>query len=240
MTTRRKRWSLLALSLIATLIFSALGIWQVQRRAWKLALIASVDARLHAPPVPSPGPIRWAAINARDDAYRHVTVHGRFLAGRDTLVQALTEQGAGFWVMTPLRADQGFTVLINRGFVPAEWRTASATPSPLSGGETTVTGLLRLTEPHGSVLRANQPADDRWYSRDVEAIARARGLGRVAPYFIDAEAASNPNTWPRGGLTVVRFLNNHLVYALTWFGLAALSLTGSAMVIRGDAARSLR
>ncbi|WP_454883288.1 SURF1 family protein [Sphingomonas oryzagri] len=232
MTTRRKRWSLVALSLIATLTFSALGIWQVQRRAWKLALIASVDERVHAPPVPPPEPIRWATVNAREDAYRHVTVHGRFLAGRDTLVQALTEQGAGFWVMTPLKTDQGFTVLINRGFVPPEWRTASAqTPAALSG-EMTVTGLLRLTEPRGSFLRANQPASDRWYSRDVEAIARARGLGRIAPYFIDADAPANPAKWPQGGLTVVSFPNNHLVYALTWFGLAALSLFGLVKIVR--------
>lgn len=237
MTTRRKRWSLLALTLIATLTFSALGIWQVQRRAWKLALIASVDERVHAPPVPPPEPIRWAAINARDDAYRHVTVHGRFIAGRDTLVQALTEQGAGFWVMTPLRADQGFTVLIDRGFVPPGWRTASAPPSRLSGGETTVTGLLRLTEPRGRFLRSNQPASDRWYSRDVAAIARSRGLGRVAPYFIDADAAPNLARWPQGGLTVVSFPNNHLVYALTWFGLAVLSLFGSVTIVRSKAGR---
>lgn len=237
MTKRTKRWSLLALSLIATLIFSSLGVWQVNRRAWKLALIESVDERVHTPPVPPPATGSWAAVNSRDDAYRHVIVHGRFLADRDTLVQALTEQGAGFWVMTPLKADQGFTVLINRGFVPPEWRTRSARPSMLPAGETTITGLLRVTEPHGSLLRANQPANERWYSRDVEAIAGARRLGPVAPYFIDAEAAPDPGGWPRGGLTVVHFPNNHLAYALTWFGLAALSLFGSVTIARSDAAR---
>lgn len=237
MTKRKKRWSLFALSLIATLTFFSLGMWQVKRRAWKLALIESVDERVHAPPVPPPATTHWAAINARDDAYRHVTIHGRFLANRDTLVQALTDKGAGFWVMTPLMADQGFTVLINRGFVLPEWRMGSARASMLPDGETTVTGLLRLTEPHGSFLRANQPANDRWYSRDVEAIARARGLGRVAPYFIDADATPRPGGWPRGGLTVVSFPNNHLFYALTWFGLAALSLFGSVTIVRSDTAR---
>ena len=87
--------------------------------------------------------------------------------------------------------------------------------------ETTVVGLLRLSEPDGGFLRANDPAGDRWFSRDVAGIAKARGLsGPVAPYFIDADATPNPGGWPRGGLTVVRFANSHLIYALTWFGLA--------------------
>ena len=66
----------------------------------------------------------------------------------------------------------------------------------------------------------------------LEAIARARGLADVAPYFIDADAASDPGAWPRGGLTVIRFPNSHLVYALTWFGMALLSLVGMGLVLR--------
>ena len=95
-----------------------------------------------------------------------------------------------------------------------------------------MTGLLRVTEPNGGFLRANDPASNRWSSRDVEAIARARGLADVAPYFIDADAASDPGAWPRGGLTVIRFPNSHLVYALTWFGMALLSLAGMGLVLR--------
>ena len=101
-----------------------------------------------------------------------------------------------------------------------------------AGGEQTVTGLLRVTEPRGGFLRANDPASNRWRSRDVEAIARAHGLADVAPYFIDADAASDPGAWPRGGLTVIRFPNSHLVYALTWFGMALLSLAGMGLVLR--------
>jgi surfeit locus 1 family protein len=86
----------------------------------------------------------------------------------------------------------------------------------------TVTGLLRASEPGGGFLRANDPADGRWYSRDVAAIAEAEGVGPVAPYFIDAGATPNPRGLPVGGLTVVSFRNTHLAYALTWFALAAL------------------
>ena len=99
-------------------------------------------------------------------------------------------------------------------------------------GETTVTGLLRITEPGGMLLRSNDPAAERWFSRDVEAIAAARGLTDVAPYFIDADAASDGPGWPVGGLTVIKFHNNHLVYALTWYGLALMVAVGTVYVIR--------
>jgi surfeit locus 1 family protein len=91
-----------------------------------------------------------------------------------------------------------------------------------------------MSEPHGGFLRANDPAAGRWYSRDVSAIARARGLGHIAPFFIDADASPNPGGYPRGGLTVVAFRNDHLVYALTWFALAGLSVIGVVLVLRSE------
>lgn len=222
--------ALAALSLIATLVFLSLAIWQVERRAWKLALITAVDARVHAPPKPAPALSAWRGLDAKRDAYRHVTVRGRFLNDAETRVQALTEDGAGFWVLTPLRTDAGFTVLVNRGFVPPE-RANPATRDPV-GGVVNVTGLLRMSEPRGSMLRSNQPAQDRWFSRDVAAIARARSLQQAAPYFIDADAGANPGGWPRGGMTVLIFPNNHLIYSITWFGLALLSFVGLIVVLR--------
>ena len=90
----------------------------------------------------------------------------------------------------------------------------------------------RATEPEGGFLRANDPAAGRWYSRDVAAIAKARRLGAVAPFFIDADAAPNPGGYPVGGLTVVAFRNNHLIYALTWFALAMLCAAAAVLVLR--------
>src|SRR3546814_4394883 len=78
------------------------------RRAWKHELMAAVDARVHAAPVAAPGPDRWNAVNAKDDAYRRVTASGTFRHDRETLVQAVTERGAGYWVVTPLEKP-GFT-----------------------------------------------------------------------------------------------------------------------------------
>ncbi|MGI4731175.1 MAG: SURF1 family protein, partial [Janthinobacterium lividum] len=211
-------------------MFLSLGIWQVERRAWKLALIAAVDARVHAPPQPAPALRAWRGLDAKRDAYLHVTVRGRFLNDAETRVQALTEDGAGFWVLTPLRTNAGFTVLVNRGFVPPEGANP-ATRDPV-GGVVNVTGLLRMSEPGGSMLRPNEPAQDRWFSRDVAAIARARALQQAAPYFIDADSAVNLGGWPRGGMTVLTFPNNHLVYSITWFALAMLSFLGLIVVLR--------
>ncbi|MFG1423552.1 SURF1 family protein [Xanthobacter sp. VTT E-85238] len=213
---------LLAVALSALLV--GLGIWQLERRAWKLELIARVDARVHAPPAAAPPPQAWKTISAASDEYRRVRVTGTFLNDRETLVKAVTERGGGFWVVTPLKTVEGFTVLVNRGFVPAEdARAARVTPDP-----SVVTGLVRMSEPKGGFLRANDPAADRWYSRDVPAIAQSRGIVEAAPYFIDAEAGGG--TGPQGGLTIIDFPNNHLIYALTWFGLAVMVTAGLVFI----------
>lgn len=201
---------------IAVLILGLLGIWQVQRLAWKSDLIARVEARLAAPAVAAPAPAAWAGLDHEGAEYRRVTVSGRFGRGDELLVQAVTERGPGFWVMTPLVTDQGWIVLVNRGFVAADRRD----DRPLPQGPQTVTGLLRLSQPGGAFLRANDPAAGRWYSRDTAAMAATLGLRQVAPYFIDADADAAGPGQPVGGLTVVVFRNPHLAYALTWFVMA--------------------
>lgn len=223
---RRLAFAALALPIVAGLVW--LGVWQLHRRAWKLALIAQVERKLAAAPVAAPGPERWPALSAAD-AYTRLSIHGRYRPDRITFVQAVTDLGPGYWAMTPLVSDRGFTLLVNRGFVPQEMKSK---PLPAPAGIVAVTGLLRPSEPHGGFLRANDPAADRWYSRDIPAIAAKRGIGPAAPYFIDADAATSPG-WPRGGLTVIRFPNNHLQYALTWFAMA-VSLAGAVgwMVLR--------
>jgi surfeit locus 1 family protein len=220
--------------------FSALGVWQVQRLAWKQELIRQVDSRIHADPVPAPGPQGFGAVTREADQYRRVTTDGRFLHDREVRVKAVTDLGPGFWVVTPLADARGFTVLINRGFVPAQRAASETRAEGQVEGPVSVTGLLRISEPKGGFLRDNDPAGDRWFSRDVAAIAEAKQLsGPVAPYFIDADAMPNPGGWPRGGLTVVRFANSHLVYALTWFGLALMSAGGAVLWLREERRRRL-
>ncbi|WBO24550.1 SURF1 family protein [Sphingomonas abietis] len=225
-----------ALLLFWFVAFCVLGTWQVHRLSWKLNLIATVDRRVHAPPVAPPGPADWSPQDVADYNYLHVRVRGTFLNDRETLTQAVSEQGPGFWVMTPLRTDQGFNLLVNRGFVPDDHRQAATRRAGLPQGEVTVIGLVRLSEPKGGFLQSNKPASDEWHSRDVAAIAAKRGLGDVAPYFVDADAAPNPGGWPLGGQTVVSFPNNHLQYAITWYGLAVLMLVGGVLLVRGERA----
>ena len=229
--------SLIGLGIAAALVFAvlaALGTWQLERRSWKLGLIERIDTRVHAPPVAPPGRRDWPMVTAADHEYRHVRVTGVFLNGLEAQVAASTELGSGYWVLTPLRMRDGAVVLVNRGFVPTGRRDPATRKAGEIAGEATVTGLLRITEPGGTLLRSNDPSADRWYSRDVAVIAAARGLSDVAPYFIDADAAANGPDAPVGGLTVIKFHNNHLVYALTWYGLALMVAGGTAYVIRQE------
>ena len=222
--TARRRIVAASFAMLACLGFVALGTWQVHRRAWKLALIDAVEARVHAAPVPAPPP--ELPVDAARDGYRHVRVAGRYDASRQTLVQAVSDRGSGWWVLTPMRTAAGYAVLVNRGFV--ERHTAPPPPA----GSVEASGLLRVTEPGGGFLRHNDPGHDRWFSRDVAAIALARHIVRPAPYFIDAEASNGRPGDPIGGLTVIRFANNHLVYALTWYALAIMSAFAAFLALR--------
>lgn len=233
-TSPARRWALLLGLLAATAVLAGLGIWQVQRLHWKHDLIARVDARLKAEPVPAPGPDRWSAIDAAQDEYTRVRLAGTFLNDKEALVVASTERGSGYWVLTPFLQQDGSAVIVNRGFVPNDRRGSSARAAGQIEGATTVTGLLRITEGESWILRKNDPAADRWYRRDPAEIGRARGIGRVAPYFVDADATPNAGGWPLGGLTRVGFADNHLIYAITWFAMAAMAALAAAFVVRSE------
>jgi surfeit locus 1 family protein len=229
----RSFWALAALAValaVACVGFMALGLWQVERLAWKHGLISRVEQQVNAAPSVAPAASAWNGITREADEYRRVRVRGEFAHDRETLVAATTALGSGYWVLTPLRTEQGFWLLVNRGFVPPEARDRAQRRADEPIGVQEVTGLLRLTELGGRLWQHNVPEAGRWYSRDVAAIAAARELSSstpgvpVAPYFIDAVAqASAAPAWPRAGLTVLHFSNNHRVYAATWFALAAMA-----------------
>lgn len=241
--------------------FVALGTWQVERRAWKLALIERVEGRVHAPPSPIPSEATWPTVSAADFEYLPVNVQGSWIPSKTVLTTAVTELGAGFWVISALQQADGTTVLVNRGFVPQDQRsrwlpdappTAEATPGTAAAeSPVQITGLLRMTEPGGGFLRTNDAAGGRWFSRDVAAISTALGLPRAAPFFIDAglpaattaapgssgdvdarTASTSAGPWPRTGMTVIRFHNSHLVYTLTWYGLALMVVVAGWYVAR--------
>nr|WP_295081995.1 SURF1 family protein [uncultured Roseateles sp.] len=242
----RPRWVVAILLLLAGLLcagFLSLGNWQLQRLSWKQALIARISQAQQAAPVTPPTAAQWTQWTpAQQQAleYQRVRLQGRFAHELETLVRASTELGTGYWVLTPMAVEldgqpRGW-VIVNRGYVGAEQVAPASRPVPAATTDVqTVIGLLRLTEPVGSLLQKNQPAQARWYSRDVAAIAVARGLsGELAPFFVDAVAAPGQPEWPRAGLTVLSFKNNHLVYAITWFGLALMALGAAAFLARTE------
>lgn len=228
-----KRWVLLIGLLTVTLAFMALGTWQVQRMFWKHDLMSRIDARVAAEPVPVPAPDRWAQVNAIDDEYTRVVLNGTYLHDREALVAASTERGPGYWVMTPLAQPDGTVVIVNRGFVTADRRSPAARTSGQTPGAVAVTGLLRLSEAGAWILRQNDPQADRWYRRDPQQLGKARGLTRVAPYFVDSEASPDSD-WPAGGMTRIHFTDNHFVYALTWFALALLAAFAAVFVLHSE------
>ncbi len=220
---------LLFLAVVIFSIFSTLGVWQIQRLSWKRNLIERVEQRVHAEPVAAPIRAQWPDINTANSEYRRIHLQGRYLQGLDTLVQAVTKNGSGFWVLTPLQQSDGTIVIVNRGFIPPEASRTAIKTSAETMQLTSVTGLLRMSQQGGAFLRKNDPPRQRWYSRDIQAIAASKNLSQVAPYFVDADAISasaqmdaTSNALPVGGLTVIAFQNSHLVYALTWFTLAAM------------------
>ncbi len=218
MTKARRPWWFIGLGVLAIGLLVGLGVWQLQRLQWKTALIERVEAGLVAPPVSAPAPDAWAQVTFDTSEYRRIEVRGRYLPVDDLLVKAVTSRGSGFWVMTPFETDDGWRLFINRGFVPDDRTSVADRPRP--EGEQRVTGLLRITQPGGAFLRDNDPAANRWFSRDTVAMSQSLGLGEVAPYFVDADEQGDD--LPVGGLTVVSFPNKHFGYAMTWFGLAAV------------------
>jgi surfeit locus 1 family protein len=227
---------ILGMALLAVVFagFILLGNWQVRRYHLKLKIAHDIATRVHAPPVDAPGPAAWPRIAAGHDQYLHVRLHGRFI-GSQTLVHGSSSKGYGYWVMAPLHVDRGFIVLVNRGYIASDLpgTPAFAKIAP-PAGEVTLTGLLRLTEPRGGFLRRNQPAKDLWYSRDVAAISAADHLpaDRVAPYFVDADAAADAGGPPYAGLTGIHIYNHSFGYAITWYLLALGTLLAMGITLR--------
>ncbi|MDP8250749.1 SURF1 family protein [Pseudochrobactrum saccharolyticum] len=230
-----KRTKIVLISLIAGLLItglSALGLWQVKRLSWKHDLIARVEQNINANPVSAPDINAWQNADKKAYEYRAVTLSGHYLNNKEIAVGALTERGSGYWIVTPFLRDNGETVFINRGYVASARRDPLNRTSGQIEGETTVTGLLRLTEPKGFFLRQNEPEKNIWYARDIEVFAKHADVKNVPDYFIDANGAQNRADRPEGGLTVVKFADNHLVYALTWFSLALMVFGMAVFLIR--------
>lgn len=215
---------------VAFALLVGLGVWQLDRHAWKEDLIARVEAGLAADPADAPGPNAWPSLDLRAAEYTPVKVEGVFdNANEIHVVHTLVEPkgptgGIGYQVFTPLRTETGWWVYVNRGFIPREKKDPATRSAGQIDDRTEVVGLVRAPGPRSWFTPADDVAGNTWFSRDPMLFAAASGLPpeAVAPYIIDARFDPRlPGGLPQGGETIVSFPNNHLQYALTWFGLAA-------------------
>lgn len=215
----------LVATLIALAILIALGTWQLQRKAWKEDLLRQIETRAHATAGEIVPESRWLAWRAAEDEFRRVRLDGTSRPDQMVAVGGLAElrprqATQGFYFFVPLVLPDGAVVFVNRGFAPTELRREAEAALRAAPPTASVTGLVRAPETRGLFVPENVAARDSWWVRNLDDMARARGLARVAPFYIDAVAGEMPGEWPKGGQTQLALRNNHLQYAVTWFGLA--------------------
>lgn len=231
---------------VVVAVLLSLGTWQLHRLAWKTDLIAAATGRTRAAPIAAPDLAEAAAATPEALDWTPVRLAGRFLVGTDLPVHAILGEprgrhgGPGAWIMTPLRREDGSIVWVNRGFVPRRGRDlapfAAAPAEPV-----TVTGILRRPEPRGLHTPADDPAHHLWFVRDPAVLSAAAGLeaARTAPYTVDAAAdLTPPEGLPQAGETRLTYPNDHLGYAVTWYGLAAACVAVFAVFARGRMKRA--
>ena len=230
------RRDLVAPSIAAVCAFAVLvglGTWQVQRKAWKDALIATMSERFAASPAALPPSAAWAQLDPATDEFRRVRFTGELLNDREALVfttgsSLRGDAGPGYWVFTPARVLDRI-VMVNRGFVPEDRKDPATRPQGRIIGPVEIVGVMRWSELPGLFTPEADPANNRWFVRDSTAIAQQKGLEAVAPFYVEQESPPAPGGLPRAGALQPSFPNNHLGYAITWYGLA-LVLAGSFSV----------
>ena len=211
--------------LIALAILISLGTWQVERLYWKEGLLADIAARRNAAPVQL-ADIEQMLSSGTDIEYRPVTVTGRYVNNKERHFLATWRGEAGFYVYTPLELADGRYLFVNRGFVPYENKEPEMRMQGQLTGEQSVTGLARNRLPGKPswVVPDNDIAKNIFYWKDIDAMGSSDGfdVSKVVPFFIDADSTPNPKGFPIGGVTEIDLPNNHLEYAFTWYGLAAV------------------
>lgn len=216
----------------------ALGTWQVERLHWKEGLIAELDSKLSAKPADLPPRERWPQLSAASDEFRRVAFPAEFL-DEEALVYSTGSSlrpdvsGPGYWVFSPARLTGGSLVLVNRGFVPDGKQDRKTRPQGQPQSVVEVVGAMRWPEQRGSFTPNDEPAKNLWFARDPASMAAAKNWGTVAPFYIDQEAPPAPGGWPKVGPLKASLPNNHLQYAVTWYGLALVVLISAIVFLRG-------
>lgn len=234
---RRSRLLLAIAVVAATTVLCALGVWQLRRLAWKEALIATIEARISAPARPlAEIETRWRETGDAD--YFPAWAVGTFRHENEQYFYTTRKGAVGWDVFAPLELADGRILMVNRGFVPDARRDPSTRQVGQLSGEQRVEGLARnpLSEKPNPFVPDNEPANRTFFWRNLAAMAAAAKIedNDLVPFFLDAGDSQNPGGLPVGGSTIVDLPNNHLLYAVTWFGLAACCVgVGGALLLRG-------
>jgi len=224
---RRRSWrGLLAPAILAFLVLIGLGTWQIHRKAWKEALIGSLTRQLAAAPKPLPSSKDWATLSPDREDYHRVAFDAAFDYAHEALVYGAASafrpdaSGPGYWVFTPARLADGGLIMVNRGFVPEGRQDPKTRAAGNVPGVVHIIGAIRAPDARHWYTPGDEPNHNLWFTRDPQAMADAKGLGPVAPFYIEQEAPVPPGGLPQPGKIVVNLPDNHLQYALTWYGLA--------------------
>jgi surfeit locus 1 family protein len=215
------------LTLAALGVLIGLGNWQLERLAWKEALIERIEARANGEAVSlTLAKEAWEADG--DVEYYRVLLIGRFLHAHERHIYGIVDGSAGWRIITPLETVRGDIVLVDRGIVPEPLKEPAQRPEGQIAGTVELVGIARAPGAPSAFTPDNQPAANRWFWRDVDGMIASLPeelRPRVLPFMAEAEMMDVPGGWPRGGATFLDLPNRHLEYALTWFGLA-LALLG--------------
>ncbi|MBI3705446.1 MAG: SURF1 family protein [Rhizobiales bacterium] len=229
--TRRGVLAPTLFALVGIAILCGLGLWQLERKAWKENLIATLNTRLARAPENLPPSANWSQLKPEGNEYTRVVFPAEFLAGQEALVYTPGSplrpdvKGPGYWVFAPAQLSGGGIVLVDRGFVPLERKDPATRAGGAPRGIIEIVGVMRWPETRGLFTPADDAAGNVWYVRDTKAIAAAKKWATAAPFYIDQESPVPEGGWPKPGKLAIALPNNHWQYAITWFGLA-LALAG--------------
>jgi surfeit locus 1 family protein len=222
-------------AVVGVIILIGFGIWQLDRKTWKENLIATVTQRTTRAPQDLPPRANWPKLMQADNEYARVTFPAEFLEGQEALVYTAGSpfrpdvKGPGYWVFAPAQLAGGSIVVINRGFVPLDRKEPATRAEGTPRGIVEVVGVMRWPELRGLFTPPDDAAGNVWYLRDPKSIAAAKKWATAAPFYIDQEAPVPPGGFPLPAKLEVQLPDNHLQYAITWFGLA-LALAGVYIV----------
>ena len=223
-------------ALVGVAILVGLGIWQLDRKVWKENLIVAMTARLAQAPADLPPREQWSGLDRQRAEFSRVGFPAEFLPGQQALVYSAGSafrpdvKGPGYWVFAPARLAGGSLVIVDRGFVPLDRKDAAGmTPA----GSLDIVGVLRWPETRGLFTPADDVKANTWYMRDIKTMAAAHNWNAVAPFYVEMESPVPPGGLPKPGRLVVNLPDNHLQYAITWFGLAfGLTCVYALFVVR--------